>query len=282
MPFTASHPAAILPLRRMGLPVAALVIGSMVPDLPYYLPLPLSFAQTHSITGVLTVDLLLGLCAFVAWHALLARPLLWAAPPGMQRRIPDAERAGLRPRLTSVGAVVGVSVALVVGSLTHVAWDAFTHSGMWGIRTFPELGTPVLGLAAHRWLHLASSALGLLAIAWVVARWWRRAPQEGRVETANPAVLRLLWWGLGLWVLFAGVEMAVGLLREPSQFLREQVLVLGLKDVLSGLVLAVLVGAVMWHALRLWRPEWLLAATPSRSEGAGAGAAPGRLPADRP
>jgi len=36
VPFTGSHPAAVLPLLRTPLPSAALVIGSLVPDLPYY------------------------------------------------------------------------------------------------------------------------------------------------------------------------------------------------------------------------------------------------------
>ncbi|MEE2045837.1 DUF4184 family protein, partial [Nocardiopsis tropica] len=38
MPFTLSHVAAVLPLARTRLPPAALVVGSVVPDLPYYLP----------------------------------------------------------------------------------------------------------------------------------------------------------------------------------------------------------------------------------------------------
>lgn len=39
MPFTGSHPAAVLPLLRWGLIPSALVIGSMSPDLGYFLPL---------------------------------------------------------------------------------------------------------------------------------------------------------------------------------------------------------------------------------------------------
>jgi len=40
MPFTLSHVAAVLPLRRLCGPdrFAALAIGSMTPDLPYFLP----------------------------------------------------------------------------------------------------------------------------------------------------------------------------------------------------------------------------------------------------
>jgi hypothetical protein len=36
MPFTLSHPAAVLPLAGTGFPVAALVAGSMAPDVPMF------------------------------------------------------------------------------------------------------------------------------------------------------------------------------------------------------------------------------------------------------
>ena len=37
MPFTGSHPAAVLPLLRTSLPGSALVAGSLAPDVPFYL-----------------------------------------------------------------------------------------------------------------------------------------------------------------------------------------------------------------------------------------------------
>lgn len=36
MPVTIAHPAAVLPLRGLGLPLSAMVIGSMAPDLPVF------------------------------------------------------------------------------------------------------------------------------------------------------------------------------------------------------------------------------------------------------
>ena len=36
MPFTVSHAAAVLPLQRLGLPLTALMIGSMAPDFGYF------------------------------------------------------------------------------------------------------------------------------------------------------------------------------------------------------------------------------------------------------
>ena len=58
MPFTASHAVAALPFLRTPLPDSALVIGSMTPDLPFYLPLGPDVA-THTAGAVVTYDRLL-------------------------------------------------------------------------------------------------------------------------------------------------------------------------------------------------------------------------------
>ena len=162
MPFTGSHPAAVLPLLRLGLPASALVIGSLTPDLPYYFDLPVTAAQTHSLTGALGADLILGISAYLIWHLLLVPPLIWAAPAGLQRRIPDRLRAG--PRLSTAGDLARVGLALAIGALTHVLWDAFTHAGMLGPRMVPWLDSVVYGLPLFRWLHLGSSILGLACL----------------------------------------------------------------------------------------------------------------------
>jgi hypothetical protein len=64
VPFTPSHVAAVLPFARTPLVPSALVIGSMGPDLFYYVPLPIERSFTHSLTGVFTVDLVLGVVLF--------------------------------------------------------------------------------------------------------------------------------------------------------------------------------------------------------------------------
>ena len=96
MPFTLAHPAAILPLRGLKyLRTAPLVIGAMIPDLPYYLPGRLNILrpETHSVTGSLTTCLALGYAALDAVY-LLRRPLTagdikprllghWGTSPGL-------------------------------------------------------------------------------------------------------------------------------------------------------------------------------------------------------
>jgi hypothetical protein len=47
VPFTGSHPAAVLPFLRTPLPASAPVAGTMAPDIPYHLPLGLG-RRTHT------------------------------------------------------------------------------------------------------------------------------------------------------------------------------------------------------------------------------------------
>ena len=58
MPFTLAHPAAILPLRGIRyLRTAPLIIGALMPDLPYYVPGKAACTwhpETHSIAGSFT------------------------------------------------------------------------------------------------------------------------------------------------------------------------------------------------------------------------------------
>ena len=87
MPITFSHPAAVVPLLGVGLVPSALVIGSITPDLPYYLPGPLTSARTHAASGIVTFDLVLGLLAFLVWHVLLAPTAVALAPAALRERL---------------------------------------------------------------------------------------------------------------------------------------------------------------------------------------------------
>ena len=96
MPWTFAHPAAILPLRR-HLPQAALVVGSISPDIGYYLGLYPLATFAHSGWGLLLACLPIGAAVLVVWH-LLRRDGLQVARCALERMMRDH---GLR------GAVAG-------------------------------------------------------------------------------------------------------------------------------------------------------------------------------
>ena len=196
VPFTGSHPAAVLPLLGIGLAPSALIVGSMVPDLPYFFPMPVSAEVTHSAIGVVSVDIVLALLAYLLWHLLLAPAAFTVAPDSVRRRLPSGAAIGLRHRFGTVGAVLLVGVACCVGAATHVVWDSFTHEGRWGSEHVPWLAETHWGLLGETWAQHVSTLVGLAALAWWLARGWRRttpsldvAPRPEHPRDARARVL---------------------------------------------------------------------------------------------
>lgn len=198
MPFTASHAVAALPFLRTPLPASALVIGSMTPDLPYYLPLPA--VPTHTAGAVVTYDLLLGAVAWALWHGLLAAPALAAAPAGLRARLTRVP-LGLAVRVPSASRVGWIVAALVLGAGIHVLWDEFTHPRRWGPENIPALNELWGPFPLHFWLqHLCGLAGGAILLVWFL-RWWRRTPAESARRAPGT------WW---VWVLLVVVGAIVG------------------------------------------------------------------------
>jgi hypothetical protein len=212
MPFTGSHPAAVLPLMRWGLPPSALVIGSMAPDLPYYLPTPVHSGTTHSLAGIVGADLLLGLAVFAVWHALLAPFAIAVGPAALRARLhpPAPDRA--RPALRAVRLVA----ALAVGAATHVAWDSFTHVGRWGPDHIGWLADSHAGLPGYRWAQYASGLVGAAAIALWLVRWWRATPATPHRPGAPRFVTVTSWTLVALATATGALIAALPALREAD------------------------------------------------------------------
>lgn len=168
MPFTLSHPAAVLPLARRPLVPSALVAGSVAPDVFWFVPrLPgVGLTKTHEFASVLWLDPLLALVLLAVFHVLLKRPLLALAPQTL---------AGRLPRHFSWKRPGWIALSLVIGAATHVGWDAFTHEN----DGFAFLRTPlVTGVDVGRLIQLVSTIAGAGILGWWLVRWYRTAPTE--------------------------------------------------------------------------------------------------------
>ncbi|WAZ21031.1 DUF4184 family protein [Streptomyces cinnabarinus] len=265
MPFTLSHAAAVLPAVRTDgtgrgrLVPAVLVAGSFGPDLTYYaasgVPGAMEFGDvTHSFAGVFTVDVVLSWALVGLW--LLVREPLVALLPTSRQGPPaallrcGAPRARVRPEL-----LLWWYVSAVLGSLTHVVWDAFTHLDRWGMRLFPVLGEEIAGSPLYWYLQYGGSAVAAAVIAVFLTAALRRVP--GDVPAVGVPVLsvRDRWLAavplLGFPVVFA-VLRAVrwwaywGSRAKPWELIPTLCFGAG-----AGLFLGVLGYAV---AVRVWRP----------------------------
>ncbi|MGD3104887.1 DUF4184 family protein [Streptomyces sp. YGL11-2] len=197
MPFTLSHAAAVLPfIRQTGaargpLVASALVAGSFAPDLPFYtdtvVPGGMAFGTvTHSLPGVLTVDVLIT-AALVGGWLLLREPLPALLPRAGRGRLHAFARGrpwtprGTRERTVLAG---WFFLSAVLGSVTHVVWDAFTHPGRWGTRLVPVLNTVVGGRPIAMYLQYGTSALALAGIGWFL--WAVLRGERGGTAAGGP------------------------------------------------------------------------------------------------
>lgn len=161
MPYPIAHPAAVLPLARLmgrfAVP-SALAIGSITPDLWYFIPY-VERGDSHSIAGLALFCVPVGLLAYALYHLFLKQPLIALLSPRLGAFTP------LRLPRASWLAVV---VSLVAGALTHLGWDDLTHS-------YDEVFQP------FNWLQHGSTVLGSAVLLWWGAQKLREAPPAPHV-----------------------------------------------------------------------------------------------------
>jgi uncharacterized protein DUF4184 len=248
VPFTVSHVAVVLPLRRAPssrwvLPAAPLVLGSMAPDLVTVLGQQDLRAASHSLAGAVTVDLPLVAVSWLVWVHLLREPVRHLVP-GVAARWRPAPVRGRAERLARW------AVAALVGIATHLAWDSFTHDDGWATRHVAALQGELGPLDVVDWLQLASSAVGILALGWWLVRWWRATepaasapPSRGAVPAACALVVLAV---LGA-VLRAG-RVVPEVVRSPMDRSAWRALVgLGLFGAAGGALVAALLTGMVWR-----------------------------------
>jgi hypothetical protein len=147
------------------------------------------------------------------------------------------------PRWRSVRWWLAVVVGIVLGGLTHIVWDAFTHVGRWGSDLVPALSEHVGPMPLTQWLQYASGVAGLAGIVW----WWRAVQRRRTPEEAPPRAARLR----GPLRLLPVAGAAAGLVlclatvtsdTEPARVLVRAVTLGGL-----GIVAGLLTLALVWH-----------------------------------
>lgn len=191
MPLTPAHPAVVLPVQRLGLPLSALVAGAVAPDTPVYLPVGVGYATTHSGAGLL-VDTVIGLVLLGLWFALL-RDAVVDLVPFLRDRAPAHGRLRLRGWLLA-------PLAVALGAATHVLWDSATHDWGFLVEQHAFLRDDYGPLPLHRWLQHTSTVVGGAVVAVYCIVRSRRQPVLPR-----PAVVRRP----GVWL---GAVLAVALL----------------------------------------------------------------------
>lgn len=208
MPFTPAHAVVALPFLRTPLAPAAIAVGAMTPDLPLFVRgTPLTYQVTHTnllVTGLIGVALLL------IWWGVLRPAVREFSPRWLAARLPEGwdavgldivatlqqEHAGARHpiwREPSVGGIL-LAISLMLGIVSHIVWDAFTHEGRWGVHLVPALAAEWGPLVGYKWLQHGSSIVGVTVLALAGAVWLARRGHDQPVSRVLPSGVRWVWW----------------------------------------------------------------------------------------
>ncbi len=210
MPFTISHAAVVLPFSRLLARwrlLSAVVIGAMVPDFGLFFPWRIHRFESHSVEGLFTFCLPVGLFTYWIFQYLIKTPVLEVLPEGAYARWrPFASPANIASLLQWILAALGV----LAGGVTHLGWDAFTHEGARGVRLIPWLEDPIVEIGNHhlagvRLLQDGSSLIGLAIVLGFLWYGLRRGREQPVPDRPLPAGERRVWV---FTYLLAGVSLS--------------------------------------------------------------------------
>ncbi len=254
MPLTFSHPAAAAPLARFGLPLSALVVGSMTPDFPYFMSVSTHSHYGHTLQGLFLFCLPAGFLALWTYHVVLKLPLLALLSPSEHR----ARLAGAmgRFRFLPLSRFLRIHLALLLGAITHVVWDSFTHGKGWTVQHIPALAKSIAhtsrgDLCVYNLLQHGSTILGAGLLIYWYMRWYRKADAAPGILPfeLQPRIGGRLFAAVALIAAMAGIARGIAIGLGPWRANGIQASAFGCVVVATAtLFFELLVYSFVWHA----------------------------------
>lgn len=199
MPFTISHISIILPLNKIYgkyLSLTGLIFGSMSPDLEYFSRMKILATYGHDWFGALYFDLPLALIYCFIFHCLVRDMLIDKLPNYFKSKFIQFQNFNWFSYFKKNWLVVLVSI--ILGTYSHLLWDAFTHEWGFFVKRIPLLESVWFDLGAeikgYKFLQHFSSIVGMIYIFY----WINKLPNS---KIVNKAFNSNFWLRLGVFVV---------------------------------------------------------------------------------
>lgn len=173
MPFTFCHPAIVLPIylsRKRWFSLTGLIVGSVVPDFEYFIRLRVLSKYSHTMAGLFYFDLPLALILAFLFHSCVKKKVVLNLPEFLRSRFWRYLDFNWTPWFRKHWWIVTISI--LVGASSHIAWDGFTHKGGLIVSRFEPLQQPFIvghySIPYYKIAQHVSSILGFLVIAYYV------------------------------------------------------------------------------------------------------------------
>ncbi len=235
MPFTFSHPAAVLPLGyfpKRYFSMTGLVIGSTAPDFEYFIRMKNRSYYSHSWTGLFWFDLPLVIILAFIFHGMVRNMFLDNLPAIFAKRVAVFKNFNWVSYFKKYFHVVVISA--MIGTASHIIWDGFTHHGGFFVKEFDVLKRTYqiagYSIPVYELLQQLSTVIGGLIIIYVVLK----LPAEK--EFKRERSIFLYWFYVGIITLFiVAIRALVGLKNHSFTF--EDLIMTIISGWLLGLIL---------------------------------------------
>ncbi|WP_373078562.1 DUF4184 family protein [Fusobacterium varium] len=171
MPFTFSHPAIILPLKKLPkkyISMTGLIVGSIAPDFEYFLRMKSKYS--HTMSGILWYDLPMGIFLAFLFHNLIKEALINNMPLFFEARFINLRNFNWNSYFKKNWYIVIISI--IIGICSHILWDGFTHRTGHFVKIFPVLESSVklfgTKIPIYRGLQHISTLIGGIVVIKVV------------------------------------------------------------------------------------------------------------------
>jgi membrane-bound metal-dependent hydrolase YbcI (DUF457 family) len=159
----------------------------MAPDFEYLVHLSATRTIGHTIPGLFVLCLPSALVVLFLWHRLVGpvlATLLRSGTGGLTNGWADQVRFGPPARFAWLCA------SIVIGSFSHITWDAFTHEGGVVVNLWSGFSHPIGpgSLPVYKWLQYGCSVFGMTVLGVWAHRASQRPAQSGGVAEGNGAV----------------------------------------------------------------------------------------------
>ena len=214
MPFTISHTVAVIPLYKyLGKygAMSPLIIGSMTPDIAYLTPFLVDQrVDSHSLIGLYLFCIPMGLTVYFLYHFLMAPVIVSVLPKIVQKHLGNNLFHGRLPEIPSHVLVL----SLVIGALTHIVWDFFTHqSGLPQFIHWMDVPLTVIdgyNIMPYRVLQHFSSLFGLALLMFWGVMWFNRNKKQTKKVISDEIGWRASKTLRTISLLFIAVSSIVG------------------------------------------------------------------------
>lgn len=223
MPFTLVHPIATVPIwfgSKQKLHLASLTIGSMIPDVDYFLFLYPVKTIGHTFPGIFVQGVPYSIVLLLTIRYIMRRPFLALIPLQIARKFPLSKKY-FPPQVFDL---INIIVSIAIGATTHLIWDDFDRvSNSAIVKNSEFLKSTISLLHNYKLLLYCGGIVGLIFLSLWLVKWLSRSPSYHRVETLNPwsrvtAIVGIVYCSFGV-AWFAVQDNREPFINFPVRFL---------------------------------------------------------------